>query len=76
VNALERPVAARVPPVRAALAALSTLGSPAVAMSGSGSTCFALAPNRATAEAWADALGRAHPDCWVRAAAFGAVSRP
>ena len=75
VNALQGPVAARVPLVAAALAALEALPADAVAMSGSGSTCFAFAPDRATAQRWTSTLRVAHPTFWARAAAFGPVNR-
>jgi 4-diphosphocytidyl-2-C-methyl-D-erythritol kinase len=52
------PVAARVPAVAEALAALRALAIGPVAMSGSGSTCFALAPDADAAAAAAAALAR------------------
>jgi 4-diphosphocytidyl-2-C-methyl-D-erythritol kinase len=76
VNALQGPVAARVPLVRAALQALAAVGASKVAMSGSGSTCFAFAPDHATALAWGAAIARAQPTFWLRAASFGGVSSP
>jgi 4-diphosphocytidyl-2-C-methyl-D-erythritol kinase len=70
-NALEVPVAARVPAVAAALAALRALAIGPVAMSGSGSTCFALAPDADAAHAAAAALAARHPGWWVRSTRSG-----
>lgn len=70
-NALEGPVAARVPPVADALAALRSLRLGPVAMSGSGSTCFLLASDAAAAQAAARELRDRRPDWWVRAARSG-----
>ena len=66
-NALESVVAARSPAVRAALAELRALGMGPVAMSGSGSTCFAWAVDAAAAALAARDLARRRPDWWVRA---------
>ncbi len=66
-NALEPAVAARVPAVADALAALRALGVGPVAMSGSGSTCFALVGDPAVAADAARALTWRRPDWWVRA---------
>ena len=66
-NALEAAVAARVPAVAEALADLRALRLGPVAMSGSGSTCFALAADAAAAAAAARALAQRRPDWWVRA---------
>ena len=66
-NALEPGVVRRVPPVAAALAALRALGVGPAAMSGSGSTCFALTADAATAAAAALELGRTQPTWWVLA---------
>lgn len=66
-NALEAAVAARVPAVAEALAGLRALGLGPVAMSGSGSTCFALAADAAAAADAARTLARRRPDWWVRA---------
>jgi 4-diphosphocytidyl-2-C-methyl-D-erythritol kinase len=70
-NALEGPVAARVPQVAAALALLRDLGCGPVAMSGSGSTCFALVADGAAAAASAAAVAERRPDWWVQAARSG-----
>lgn len=66
-NALEPAVAARVPAVRDALAELRALGMGPVAMSGSGSTCFAWAADAASASRAARDLGQRRPEWWVRA---------
>jgi len=66
-NALEPAVAARVPAVRDALAELRALGVGPVAMSGSGSTCFAWALDAAAASRAARDLSERRPDWWVRA---------
>lgn len=66
-NALEPAVAARVPEVRAALADLRGLGVGPVAMSGSGSTCFAWAADAPAAAQAARDLATRRPDWWVRA---------
>jgi len=67
-NALEGPVADRVPAVADALTALRALAIGPVAMSGSGSTCFAVASDASSAVAAADALRAAYPAWWIRAA--------
>jgi 4-diphosphocytidyl-2-C-methyl-D-erythritol kinase len=64
-NALQAPVAARHAPVRAALGALSGAGLHSPLMSGSGSTCFALAASDDGAHAAAARLRAAHPGWWV-----------
>lgn len=64
-NALEAPVAARHAPVRAALEALSGAGLHSPLMSGSGSTCFALAASDDQAHGAAARLRAAHPGWWV-----------
>jgi len=66
-NALEAAVAARVPAVAEALAELRALSLGPVAMSGSGSTCFALAADAAATADAARALARRRTDWWVRA---------
>jgi len=66
-NALEPAVAARVPEVGDALAALRGLALGPVAMSGSGSTCFAWAADAAAAAAGARELADRRPAWWVRA---------
>ncbi|UBV42469.1 4-(cytidine 5'-diphospho)-2-C-methyl-D-erythritol kinase [Deinococcus taeanensis] len=68
LNALQGPVAARHAPIRAALAALEAAGLHSPLMSGSGSTCFAVARHAAHAEEVAHALARRFPDWWVSAA--------
>ncbi|GGR04750.1 4-(cytidine 5'-diphospho)-2-C-methyl-D-erythritol kinase [Deinococcus ruber] len=67
-NALQAGVAARHPEIGAALAALSAAGLHSPLMSGSGSTCFALAHTRAQAQETAAELQNSHPDSWIRAA--------
>ncbi|GGM20388.1 4-diphosphocytidyl-2-C-methyl-D-erythritol kinase [Deinococcus aerophilus] len=66
-NALQGGVAARHAPIRAALAALDAAGLHSPLMSGSGSTCFALATDGAAAHTAAAALAARHPDWWVQA---------
>ncbi|PTA67580.1 4-(cytidine 5'-diphospho)-2-C-methyl-D-erythritol kinase [Deinococcus arcticus] len=68
LNTLQGPVAARHAPIRAALQALGTAGLHSPLMSGSGSTCFALARDDAHAHEAAQALSRAHPGWWITAA--------
>lgn len=67
-NALQGPVLARHPDIREALAALSAVGLSSPLMSGSGSSCFALAGSDEQADHAARALASRHPDWWVRAA--------
>jgi 4-diphosphocytidyl-2-C-methyl-D-erythritol kinase len=67
-NALEAPVARRVPAVAEALAALRALAIGPVAMSGSGSTCFAVAADPEAAATAVAELRARRPDWWVRAA--------
>jgi 4-diphosphocytidyl-2-C-methyl-D-erythritol kinase len=71
LNALEAPVAARVPAVAAALALLRELALGPVAMSGSGSSCYALVSDAGTAQAAAAAVAERRPDWWVRATRSG-----
>ncbi|KEF34860.1 MULTISPECIES: 4-(cytidine 5'-diphospho)-2-C-methyl-D-erythritol kinase [Deinococcus] len=66
-NALQGPVAARHAPIREALEALTAAGLRAPLMSGSGATCFALAPNDDAAHAAAARLRAQHPGWWVAA---------
>ncbi|WP_051935453.1 4-(cytidine 5'-diphospho)-2-C-methyl-D-erythritol kinase [Deinococcus sp. YIM 77859] len=66
-NALQGPVAARHAPIREALDALSRAGLRSPLMSGSGSTCFALAENDDQAHAAARTLQAEHPGWWVAA---------
>jgi 4-diphosphocytidyl-2-C-methyl-D-erythritol kinase len=67
-NALEAGVAARVPEVAAALASLRAVAAGPVAMSGSGSTCFAVVADPAVGGAVAAAVAARHPGWWVRVA--------
>ncbi|MGI8747178.1 MAG: 4-(cytidine 5'-diphospho)-2-C-methyl-D-erythritol kinase [Deinococcus sp.] len=67
-NDLQGGVAARHPQIGEALAALAGAGLPSALMSGSGSTCFALARDEAQARQAARRLAEAHPGWWVRAA--------
>jgi 4-diphosphocytidyl-2-C-methyl-D-erythritol kinase len=60
-----------VPQVAAALALLRSLEFGPVAMSGSGSTCYALVGDAAAAEAAAAAVAERRPDWWVRATRSG-----
>ncbi|GGJ74323.1 4-(cytidine 5'-diphospho)-2-C-methyl-D-erythritol kinase [Deinococcus aquiradiocola] len=68
LNALQPGVTARHPEIAEALSALAGAGLHSALMSGSGSTCFALAASRAQAEEAASALQQDRPDWWVRAA--------
>ncbi|WP_119672100.1 4-(cytidine 5'-diphospho)-2-C-methyl-D-erythritol kinase [Deinococcus sp. RM] len=68
VNALQGPVAARHAPIREALAALADAGLHSPLMSGSGSTCFALARDDAHAHDAAQVLAARHPGWWVQPA--------
>lgn len=67
-NALQGEVQRRHPEVTAALEALERAGLHSPLMSGSGSTCFALATGRAEAERVAAELQAEHPVAWIRAA--------
>ena len=71
-NALEPGVVARVPEVADALAVLRSCAVGAVAMSGSGSTCFAVVADRAEGAAVAAAVAARRPDWWVRLAVAAA----
>ncbi|MHA0035694.1 4-(cytidine 5'-diphospho)-2-C-methyl-D-erythritol kinase [Deinococcus sp. PESE-13] len=68
LNALQPAVVARHPDIARALAELSGAGLHSPLMSGSGSTCFALARNEAQAQAVAAALAQRCPGWWVTAA--------
>ncbi len=68
VNALQGPVAARHAPIREALDALTDAGLHSPLMSGSGSTCFALARDDAHAHDAAQVLAARHPGWWVQPA--------
>ena len=67
-NALQGGVSARHAPIREVLAALTAAGLRSPLMSGSGSTCFALAASDDQAYDAARALAAAHPQWWVQAA--------
>ena len=73
-NALEPGVAARVPPVAEALAELREHATGPVAMSGSGSTCFAVVADRAEGAAIAAAVAARRPAWWVRVAVAGTTA--
>lgn len=68
LNALQPAVVARHPDIARALAELKGAGLHSPLMSGSGSTCFALARNEAQAQAAAAALAQRCPGWWVTAA--------
>lgn len=67
LNALQDGVVARHPAIGGVLGALAAAGLRSPLMSGSGSTCFALAASDSQAHAAAQALARQHPEWWVRA---------
>ena len=67
-NALQPAVLAHHPEVGRVLAALSGLGLTSPLMSGSGSTCFALAASDEQADQAARTLASRRPDWWVQAA--------
>ncbi len=67
-NALQPGVVARHPVIAGTLEALETAGLHSPLMSGSGSTCFALAHTRAQAEAAAEQLRANDPESWIVAA--------
>lgn len=66
-NALQGGVSARHAPVREALTALSRAGLRSPLMSGSGSTCFAVAADDDAAYDAARAIASAYPGWWVQA---------
>ncbi|KQR31054.1 4-(cytidine 5'-diphospho)-2-C-methyl-D-erythritol kinase [Deinococcus sp. Leaf326] len=66
-NALQPEVVRRHPEIAEALAALGEAGLHSPLMSGSGSTCFALARSEAQAQAAAQHLTRRFPGWWVAA---------
>lgn len=70
-NALQPEVVRRHPPIAEALQALSGAGLHSPLMSGSGSTCFALAHSPEHAKAAAKALAEQFPAWWAAAAAVG-----
>ncbi|WP_135229258.1 4-(cytidine 5'-diphospho)-2-C-methyl-D-erythritol kinase [Deinococcus fonticola] len=67
LNALQPEVVARHPAIIRALHALSDVGLRSPLMSGSGSTCFALAQTDVEAQAAAERLSETHPGWWVAA---------
>ncbi|HMT13160.1 MAG TPA: 4-(cytidine 5'-diphospho)-2-C-methyl-D-erythritol kinase [Aestuariivirga sp.] len=68
-NDLEAPACTVVPVIAEVLASLRQAGDfSRVAMSGSGATCFGLAPSLAAAEQAASRLRHSHPQWWVAAA--------
>lgn len=67
-NALQPEVVRRHPPIAGALAALQGAGLHSPLMSGSGSTCFALARSEAQAQEAARQLAARFPGWWVAAA--------
>ncbi len=67
-NALQAPVLAHHPEIERALTALAALGLRSPLMSGSGSTCFALATSDEQADQAARTLATRRPDWWVQAA--------
>lgn len=71
LNALQPGVVGHVPKVGEALALLQEHGAGPSAMSGSGSTCFALATDRDQAQALADRLRAARPGWWLRVVRAG-----
>ena len=72
LNALQPGVLARYPEIAAALEALKAAGLHSPLMSGSGSTCFALAHTRAQAEAAAERLQKNDFGSWIVVASSGA----
>ncbi|MFC4453062.1 4-(cytidine 5'-diphospho)-2-C-methyl-D-erythritol kinase [Deinococcus sonorensis] len=68
LNALQPPVSARHPEIAEALTALREAGLHAPLMSGSGSTCFALAASADQALTAAEQLARQYPAWWIQAA--------
>jgi 4-diphosphocytidyl-2-C-methyl-D-erythritol kinase len=67
-NALQASVLAHHPELEGVLAALEGVGLHSPLMSGSGSTCFALAKSELEAQEAAQRLGERYPGWWVRAA--------
>ncbi|WP_407571268.1 4-(cytidine 5'-diphospho)-2-C-methyl-D-erythritol kinase [Deinococcus altitudinis] len=70
LNTLETGVLPRHPEIAAALAELAAAGLHSPLMSGSGSTCFAVAQSREHAEEVAERLRKRHPDHWIRAGSW------
>ncbi|MFD1731759.1 hypothetical protein ACFSC4_12920 [Deinococcus malanensis] len=75
-NALQAPVVPRHPPIQVALDALAAAGLHAPLMSGSGSTCFALAHDAAQAAQAALVLAARYPDWWVQATSTQEAADP
>lgn len=71
-NGLQPGVLRARPQLREVLTALREAGLKGVLMSGSGPTCFGLAPDAERAVAVAEEIAHAHPAWWVSAAAVGA----
>ena len=67
-NALQTPVLEHHPQLEGVLAALEEVGLYSPLMSGSGSTCFALAKSELEAREAAQRLTETYPQWWVRAA--------
>ncbi|MDB5044542.1 MAG: 4-diphosphocytidyl-2C-methyl-D-erythritol kinase [Deinococcus sp.] len=67
LNALQAHVALRHPPVQEALKLLAEAGLRSPLMSGSGSTCYAIADNDDQAHDAARAIAQYRPDWWVQA---------
>ena len=74
LNTLETGVLPRHPEIAAALSVLAAAGLHSPLMSGSGSTCFALAHSREHAEEVAEELRRRHPDRWIQAGSWWGAS--
>lgn len=70
-NALQPGVQRAHPVVRETVNALKDLGLMGAMMSGSGATCFAVAPDESRAEAAVAELSAARPSWWVRSAVSG-----
>jgi 4-diphosphocytidyl-2-C-methyl-D-erythritol kinase len=69
-NDLEAPALAIAPIIGKVLEALAREGAAFTRMSGSGATCFGLFETAERASAAADAIAKAEPSWWARAAAF------
>ncbi|MGY2894496.1 4-(cytidine 5'-diphospho)-2-C-methyl-D-erythritol kinase [Deinococcus sp. UYEF24] len=74
LNTLETGVLPRHPEIAAALAELTAAGLHSSLMSGSGSTCFAVAQSREHAEEVAGRLRERHPDRWIQAGSWWGTS--
>ena len=74
LNTLETGVLTRHPEILAALETLRAAGLHSPLMSGSGSTCFAVAHSREHAEEGAAELRQRHPDRWIQAASWWGAS--